>query len=57
MGKADPKGSRKGLAEPDLDDIPLMDRINEHRNSIRRAASTLAVADFYVRYLVTDEMR
>lgn len=55
VGKADPKGSRKG---GDLDAAPgraLYNRLNQHRKSVA-AAENLDIRDFFCRYLIVDDI-
>ncbi|MEU8379548.1 Eco29kI family restriction endonuclease [Streptosporangium sp. NPDC048865] len=49
VGKAAASGSRKGTRK--TTNRELYNRIREHANSIRNAASTLDISDFRVRYL------
>ena len=52
VGKAEPKGSRKGLASGDADQgTELFDRIREHTKSID-AVNNLNASEFSCRYLV-----
>ncbi len=61
VGKAIPKGGRKGaeIVEDDSE-LPrgteLWSRLKEHADSIRAASGSLAIADFYCRFLVVDEI-
>ncbi len=55
VGKAVPKGARKG---GDLQASPgrvLHNRLNQHANNIREA-SNLHIADFHCRYLIVDDI-
>lgn len=55
VGKAVPKGARKG---GDLEAAPgkvLCGRLNQHAKSIEEAAN-LNIADFYCRYLIVDDI-
>ncbi len=55
VGKAVPKGARKG---GDLQALPgkvLYDRLKQHAKSIEEA-SNLDIADFYCRYLIVDDI-
>lgn len=55
VGKAVPKGARKG---GDLEATPgkvLCNRLNQHAKSIEEAAN-LNIADFYCRYLIVDDI-
>ncbi|WP_411266747.1 Eco29kI family restriction endonuclease [Enemella evansiae] len=56
VGKAVPKGGRRGLdvAAPTATRA-LADRIRQHGNSVR-AATNLDIADFAVRWLVVDDI-
>ena len=57
VGKAIPAGARKGAVG--LDAPPgtaLYNRLSEHAESIRQAASTLQIEDFFCRYLVVDDI-
>jgi len=60
VGKAIPKGGRKGVSVESDDDRPrgraLFSRLKEHAESISAAAASLAVSDFYCRFLVVDEI-
>ncbi|MFD5435804.1 Eco29kI family restriction endonuclease [Kitasatospora sp. NPDC127067] len=51
VGKAVYPGGRKGLATREEDEVPLWERIREHRASLEHAGD-MAVEDFRVRYLV-----
>lgn len=56
VGKADPKGARKGLVDPSATAGPvLFKRISDHSKSIV-AANNLDIADFRVRYLVVEDI-
>jgi hypothetical protein len=55
VGKAVPRGARTARNDDSVVGKELRDRIDEHRESITWAAD-LDPADFYVRYLVTDEL-
>ena len=55
VGKAVPKGARKG---GDLETVPgksLFNRLKQHRRSIEEAIN-LNLTDFYCRYLVADDI-
>lgn len=55
VGKADPKGSRKG---GDLEASPgkaLYNRLKQHKKSIEEAYN-LDITDFYIRYLIVDDI-
>jgi hypothetical protein len=55
VGKAVPKGARKG---GDLEALPgrvLFDRLKQHAKSIEEA-SNLDIADFYCRFLLVDDI-
>jgi hypothetical protein len=61
VGKAIPKGGRKGSEIVDDDfELPrgteLWSRVREHADSIRAAAISLDIRDFYCRFLVVDEI-
>lgn len=57
VGKAVPKGGRKGKVSPDeaAKGSSLFKRLNEHRQSIEQT-SNLAISDFWCRYLVVDDI-
>lgn len=56
VGKADPEGTRKGLAQFTMTSTTkLYKRLQEHALSIK-AATNLDTVDFYCRYLVVDEI-
>lgn len=56
VGKADPKGGRKGGGELDsTSGNALFNRLNKHGGSVDQA-SNLGVADFRFRYLVMDDI-
>lgn len=56
VGKAVPKGGRRGLeALSHTDTKALWSRIREHANSVR-AAENLDITDFYVRWLVVEDI-
>jgi hypothetical protein len=56
VGKAIPKGARKGGISGDLaTGTVLHDRLKEHAESIR-ATANLQIADFYCRYLAVDDI-
>lgn len=56
IGKAEPAGSRKGIAAENLASTKsLSKRIREHRSSVA-SARNLDLADFYVRWLVTEPL-
>ena len=56
VGKAVPKGSRKGKAATTRAPIrALYDRLNDHAASLR-AAENLDLADFHCRYLIVDDV-
>ncbi|NOK62950.1 MAG: Eco29kI family restriction endonuclease [Chloroflexi bacterium AL-W] len=55
VGKAVPKGARKGV---DLEASPgkvLFNRLTQHKRSIEEA-SNLEIADFHCRYLIVDDI-
>lgn len=58
VGKAVPKGTRKGEFSPDdaKKGTPLMARLRQHAENIRAASSTLNVDDFYCKFLVVDDI-
>lgn len=57
VGKAIPSGGRKGGLDLDAPARPyLKRRLDEHAESIRSAASTLRIEDFWARYLVVDDI-
>ena len=61
VGKAIRKGGRKGVAViEDDNDAPngteLFSRLKEHADSIKTAATSLAIEDFHCRFLVVDEI-
>jgi hypothetical protein len=57
VGKAIPKGARKGVLDDDLSSEPyLKRRLDEHAESIRSATTTLSIDDFHVRYLVVEDI-
>lgn len=57
VGKAIPSGGRKGGLDLDAPARPyLKRRLDEHAESIRAAASTLRIEDFWARYLVVDDI-
>lgn len=54
VGKAEPSGRRTGVQGPsDADRIKLLGRLREHAGSVRAARSTLDLADFRCRFVVT----
>lgn len=56
VGKAIPKGGRKGGLTKDASiGRSLLERLGQHRESIAQAHN-LDVADFFVRYLVVDDI-
>ncbi|MBV9850658.1 MAG: Eco29kI family restriction endonuclease [Armatimonadetes bacterium] len=56
IGKADPKGGRKGALELDASaGFSLYNRLKDHATSIEQAAN-LRLADFRCRYLVVDDI-
>lgn len=56
IGKAEPAGSRKGIESENLASTKsLSKRIREHRSSVA-SARNLDLADFYVRWLVTEPL-
>lgn len=55
VGRAVPKGARKGETDERSHGTELWDRIQEHRESINQV-SDLAIMDFSVRHLVTEEL-
>jgi hypothetical protein len=57
VGKAVPKGARKGVAELDSSSGPVLHgRLQEHMESISYASSSLRIDDFFCRYLVVDDI-
>ena len=55
VGRAVPKGARKGETDERSHGAELWDRVQEHRESINQVPD-LAINDFTVRYLVTEEL-
>lgn len=55
VGKAVPKGARKGGGLDLPPGVVLFDRLNEHRKSIE-ATKNLSISDFYCRYLVVEDI-
>lgn len=56
VGKADPKGGRKGALELDAaDGTSLYNRLKDHATSIDQAVN-LQASDFFCRYLVVDDI-
>ena len=56
VGKAVPKGARKGGYKPDADPGKVLyKRLEEHAKSIRQV-SNLDIKDFFCRYLVVDDI-
>lgn len=55
VGKADPKGGRRGGALDKAPGSALFDRLAKHARSIEQAAN-LKLGDFHCRYLVVDEV-
>jgi len=56
VGKAVPEGSRKGGLGAEVESAPnLYKRLSEHRKSIEQAVN-LNIEDFFVRYLVVDDI-
>ncbi len=56
VGKAVPKGARKGGYSPDADPGKVMyDRLQEHADGINQV-SNLNIKDFFCRYLVVDDI-
>ena len=56
IGKADPKGGRKGALELDAaDGTPLYGRLKDHASSIEQAVN-LQFSDFFCRILVVDDI-
>lgn len=55
VGKAVPKGARKGGGVGELRSRALFDRLKEHAESVE-AALNLNVEDFYCRFLVVDDI-
>jgi len=56
VGKADPKGARKGLVDPSATaGLVLFNRLGDHSKSVI-AATNLDVTDFRVRYLVVEDI-
>ena len=57
VGKASPKGGRKGVAvELSTSGQPLFQRLGQHAESIRSASTSLRLDDFRCRYLVVEEL-
>ena len=57
VGKAIPAGGRKGGVNPNTKPKPyLKKRLDEHAESIRSAASTLDISDFFCRHLVVGDI-
>lgn len=57
VGKAVPKGRRKGKIQPDsAEGSSLYTRIEEHVESIEAAKSTLSIGDFWFRCLIVDPL-
>lgn len=57
VGKAIPAGGRKGGMSSNAKPKPyLKKRLDEHAESIRSAASTLNIDDFFCRYLVVEDI-
>ncbi|MDZ4817678.1 MAG: Eco29kI family restriction endonuclease [Planctomycetota bacterium] len=55
VGKAIPKGGRRGVALEGVPGRSLFNRLSKHASSIEQA-SNLDIADFYCRYLVLDDI-
>ena len=56
VGKAIPKGGRKGLTSLDASSgTALVQRLRQHAESIR-AAANIQIEDFWCRYLVVDDI-
>jgi len=56
IGKADPKGGRKGALELDAaDGTPLYSRLKDHASSVDQAVN-LQLSDFFCRFLVVDDI-
>lgn len=55
VGKADVPGARKGVVDSNYQGTALWGRLDDHAKSIRHAVN-LEIADFYVRYLVVDDI-
>jgi hypothetical protein len=55
VGKADPKGARKGGNLEGSPGKDLFKRLMEHKRSIEEA-SNLEIADFHCRYLIVDDI-
>lgn len=56
IGKADPKGGRKGALELDAaDGTPLYSRLKDHASSVDQA-NNLQLFDFFCRFLVVDDI-
>lgn len=56
IGKADPKGGRKGALELDAaEGTPLYSRLKDHASSIDHAVN-LQISDFRCRFLVVDDI-
>lgn len=55
VGKADPKGSRKGGSGLDSPGKALYVRLRKHSNTISEVASW-KIGDFYCRYLIVDDI-
>ena len=55
VGKAIPKGGRKGGKQSEGTSGALFTRLGDHRDSVR-AAANLSLDDFYCRFLVVDDI-
>lgn len=55
VGKAVPKGARKGGGVGEIRSRALYDRLREHAESVQ-LASNLDIADFHCRFLVVDDI-
>src|SRR5437899_7326306 len=55
VGRAVPKGARKGKSRTKGDGRELFQRLGEHADSIKQARN-LALADFSCRYLVAEDL-
>lgn len=55
VGKAVPKGARKGGNLESAPGTVLFNRLNQHKRSIEEA-SNLDIADFYCRFLIVDDI-
>ena len=55
VGKAIPKGGRKGGKQTDGASAALFSRLGQHADSVR-ATSNLSIEDFHCRYLAVDDI-